>query len=142
MLTVGVCDGVVLDLLKDPVQADDKVEAVHDQADADEADQRDLLVAEHRTDARRAVDPRQEVVRPWDIAVPLCGRARGAGDERGEEVVKRECERGGPRADEHDLDERVRELARRPPESEWTAEVLELRRVFEHRYEVRGWQLT
>ena len=41
-------------------------------------------------------------------------------------VVKRERERRRPGADEHDLDERVRELARGPPEAERAAKVFEL----------------
>ena len=41
-------------------------------------------------------------------------------------VIKRERERRRPGADEHDLGERVRELARGPPEAERAAKVFEL----------------
>ena len=50
--------GVILDLLEDPVQADDKVEAVHDEADPNEAYQRELFVAQRTADATRAIDAR------------------------------------------------------------------------------------
>ena len=49
---------MVLDLLEDPVQADDKVEAVHDEADPNEAYQRELFVAQRTADATRAIDAR------------------------------------------------------------------------------------
>lgn len=41
---------VILNLFKDPIQTDDKVEAVHDQANADQTYQGNLLVAELPTD--------------------------------------------------------------------------------------------
>lgn len=37
---------MVFDFLENPVQADDEVEAVHNEAHTDEADERELLVAE------------------------------------------------------------------------------------------------
>ena len=49
-------DGMVLDLLEYPVEADDEVETVHDQTDADETYQGDLVVAEPASDAGRTVD--------------------------------------------------------------------------------------
>ena len=49
---------MILDLLEDPVQADDKVEAVHDEADPNEAYQRELFVAQRTADATRAIDAR------------------------------------------------------------------------------------
>lgn len=55
-LAAGMADGVVFDLLENPVEADDKVEAVHDETDADETDECDLIVAEPAPDAGRPVD--------------------------------------------------------------------------------------
>lgn len=120
--------GVVLDLLEDAVEADDEVEAVHDEADADEAHERELLVAQRAADARRAVEPGEHraAARLRVLAVPRDRGGRRAGDDGGEEVVKRECERGGPRADKYDLHERVRELRGRAPEAERTPKVFHL----------------
>lgn len=88
-------DGVVLDLLENPVEADDNIETVHYQTDADEADQRDLIVAEPASDPSRPVDPwnrrwrwARELVIPRDAGK---GSARYAGSK---EIIEGECKRG------------------------------------------------
>ena len=66
-----MADRVVLDLLEYPVEADDEVETVHDQTDADQTDQCDLVVAEPASDAGGAVDTR-DVGRWWsrELVIP------------------------------------------------------------------------
>lgn len=46
---------MILNLLKDPIEADDKVEAIHNEAHPNETDQRDLFIAERSSHTRRAV---------------------------------------------------------------------------------------
>ena len=118
---------MVLDLLEDAIEADDQVEAVHQQPDADEADERELVVAQRVADAALVpAEVAERARRARDAAVPRDRVVRRAGHDRGEEVVEAERERGRPGADEEHLEQRVRELARRAPEAERPAEVLEL----------------
>ena len=119
-------DGMILDLLKYPVKADDKVEAIHNESNPDEANQRKLFVAEQTADARRAVDPLQLRRVARNVVVPRYSRRRRTGNDGRKKVVKREGERRRPGADKDDFDERVCEFAGRPPEAERAAKVLEL----------------
>ena len=109
-------DWVVLDLLEDSVEADDEVETVHDETDAHETDQRNLVVAQSASDTGRPVDAWHRR-RRWarERVVPRGTRRGRAGYYGCEEVIEGECERGRPRANKDHLDERMCELARRPP---------------------------
>jgi hypothetical protein len=107
---------------------DDEVHAVHEQADADEDDEEDLVVAQVVAD-RLGRHARGVERRPRELVVPRDRAQRRARQRRREEVVEAQRERGGPRADQADLEERVRELVRRPPEPERATEVFELRRA-------------
>jgi hypothetical protein len=118
---------MVLDLFEYAEEADDEVDAVHDQADADETYQRRLVVADAVT---QTVFKRAEtaVRRTWELIVPRYSRGSDARDEGGEEVVEAEGEGGGPGTDEDDLEKGVRQLAGGAPETERTPEVFQLRR--------------
>ena len=65
---------MVLDPLEDAEEADDQVEAVHDEPHPDEADERELFVAKHAADAGGTIQVQQYVLLILgDVAVPSCG---------------------------------------------------------------------
>ena len=106
---------VIFDLLEYPEEGDEEIGAVHHQADAHETYEHELVVTELVADAAfRSIDAVGHGL-AWKIAVPRYARGRGAGYRGGEETVKGECESGGPGADKHDLEERVREFPGRVP---------------------------
>lgn len=73
--------GVVLDLLEYAEETDNEVDAVHDEADAHQADKRELLVAEAIPETvgdQRRVAGRD---RTGKLRVPCDARLRCAGDE-------------------------------------------------------------
>lgn len=116
---------MVFDSFENAEETDDEVEAVHEKADADETDHRQLVVADVVSDgAFAASDTRDCQTR--ELAVPCNAREGGARDQRGEEVVERECERRRPCTDEDDLDEGICELAGCVPEAHRSAEILDV----------------
>ena len=108
---------MILHLLEDTEERDEEIEAVHQQANAHQTDERDLVITEGV--AYATFQPIDAMGQRWarERAVPRYARRRGAGYRGGEEIVKGECEGGGPRADEHDLEERVRQFPRGVPET-------------------------
>ncbi len=103
---------MVLDLFKNPEKADNKISAVEHDAGKDDADERDLVVADPVPDGpvargyhRRSLD-----------AVPPQRRVRRDAAQRGREVVvEAERERGGPHGDEEHLGHGVQQLGRGRP---------------------------
>lgn len=118
---------MILYLLENPEKADHQIEAVHDEADADEAYQCELLIAQRLSE------------RPFDVsevsdgtegttnaAVPGDGGRVGARNCGGEEIVEAQGEGGGPCADGEDFRQSVGEFCRSAPESEWPTKIFKL----------------
>ena len=96
---------VVLDFLEDAEETDAKVCTIHNEANEDEGDQCNLVIA--NLVARLAL-PAAEVgdVRRRGtgyLIVPGDGRSGCAADDGGEVVIETERESGRPGADEHSL---------------------------------------
>lgn len=118
---------MMLDLLEYPEEADDQIEAIHDEADADETNQRELLVTERL--AERALDASEisdGTNGTTDAAIPGHGGGVGTWDSGGEEVVEAQGEGSGPGADGEDFRQGVSEFSGSTPQSKWTTEVFKL----------------
>jgi hypothetical protein len=96
---------MIFHFLKYPIETDNKVGAICDQANANKAYEGKLLVTD--TVTQTTLKSGYVIMRAREVIVPRRGGRRGARNQRSKEVVetKRQC--GGPCADEENFGQRM-----------------------------------